>query len=85
MLIVSSTDLTIGLYLKAHHQRRKDNTAEVAAKDADLAERDMTLHLFDVVAKIESNLTFDFNLDALALKPFDCCNQGKAGRRTKRK
>ena len=85
MLIVSSTHLTIGHYLKANRQSRKGNTAEVAAKDADLAVRDMTLHLFDVVAKIESNLIFDFNLEALALKPFDCCNKGRAGRRTIRK
>jgi GntR family transcriptional repressor for pyruvate dehydrogenase complex len=40
-------------------------TGAIAAKDADLAEREMVSHLFDVVKKIESNLEVDLNLEAM--------------------
>jgi GntR family transcriptional repressor for pyruvate dehydrogenase complex len=40
-------------------------TEAIAAKDADLAEQEMVLHLFDVVRRIESNLKIDLNLETM--------------------
>ena len=40
-------------------------TKAIAAKDADLAEREMVSHLFDVVRRIESNLKIDLNLETM--------------------
>ena len=40
-------------------------TEAIAIKDADLAEREMVLHLFDVVGRIESNLKIDLNLETM--------------------
>jgi hypothetical protein len=37
----------------------------IAAKNADLAEREMVSHLFDVVRRIESNLKIDLNLETM--------------------
>lgn len=46
-----------------HFHRRV--TEAIAAKDADLAEREMVSHLFDVVRRIESNLKIDLNLETM--------------------
>ena len=40
-------------------------TEAIAAKDPDLAEREMISHLFDVVRRIESNLKIDLNLETM--------------------
>jgi GntR family transcriptional repressor for pyruvate dehydrogenase complex len=40
-------------------------TEAIAAKDADLAEREIVSHLFDVVRRIESNLKIDLNLETM--------------------
>jgi GntR family transcriptional repressor for pyruvate dehydrogenase complex len=40
-------------------------TGAIAAKDADLAEREMVSHLFDVVRRIESNLDIDLDLETM--------------------
>ena len=40
-------------------------TEAIAAKDADLAEREIVAHLFDVVRRIESNLKIDLNLETM--------------------
>jgi DNA-binding GntR family transcriptional regulator len=40
-------------------------TAAITAGDADLAEREMVSHLFDVVRRIESNLKIDLNLETM--------------------
>jgi DNA-binding FadR family transcriptional regulator len=40
-------------------------TAAIAAKDAELAEREIVAHLFDVVRRIESNLKIDLDLETM--------------------
>lgn len=40
-------------------------TEAIAAHNADLAEREMVSHLFDVVRRIESNLKIDLNLETM--------------------
>jgi GntR family transcriptional repressor for pyruvate dehydrogenase complex len=40
-------------------------TDAIAAKDADLAEREIVEHLFDVVRRIESNLKIDLDLETM--------------------
>lgn len=40
-------------------------TAAIAAQDADLAEREIVAHLFDVVRRIESNLKIDLDLETM--------------------
>lgn len=62
-------------------------TEAIAAKDADLAEREMVAHLFDVVGRIESNLKIDLELETMCgvdlIHPTPVKN--KTGRRSKRK
>jgi GntR family transcriptional repressor for pyruvate dehydrogenase complex len=43
----------------------KQVTEAIAAKDAELAEREMVTHLFDVVRRIESYLKIDLNLETM--------------------
>jgi GntR family transcriptional repressor for pyruvate dehydrogenase complex len=43
----------------------KQVTEAIEAKDADLAERVIVSHLFDVVRRIESNLKIDLNLETM--------------------
>jgi hypothetical protein len=55
----------------------------IAAKDPDMAERQIVLHLFDVVRRIESNLKID--LQQRTLCGFDLLQAGTDARRTRRK
>jgi DNA-binding GntR family transcriptional regulator len=57
-------------------------TGAIAARDADLAEREIVSHLFDVVRRIESNLKID--LDLATMCGFDLI-QPSPGRRQKPK
>ena len=52
----------------------------IKTRDADLAEREIVLHLFDVVRRIESNLKIDLNLESMC--GFDLV-QPAPGRRQK--
>jgi GntR family transcriptional repressor for pyruvate dehydrogenase complex len=62
-------------------------TEAIAAKDVQLAEREIVSHLFDVVRRIESNLKIDLNLETMCgvdlVGPSP--NQPKSGRRKKPK
>ncbi len=40
-------------------------TGAIAAKNADLAEREIVSHLFDVVRRIEANLKIDLDLETM--------------------
>jgi GntR family transcriptional repressor for pyruvate dehydrogenase complex len=55
----------------------------ITAKDPDMAERQIVLHLFDVVRRIESNLKID--LQQRTLCGFDLLQAGTVARRTRRK
>ena len=62
-------------------------TEAIAVKDANLAEREMVSHLFDVVRRIESNLKIDLDLETMCgvdLTP-STSTTNKTVRRTKRK